>query len=102
MFSATTTIRAQKEWGENTVRVEALTSLPNDQKIDIEKVLTGASDFEDASILGLCHFEVVYHVVSCLVCVYACVLRASIYYFCLSVVNKSLTVSCEAMNVCVL
>lgn len=34
----------------------------------MSEVLTRTSDLEDAAILGLAHIEVVYHVVSCLVC----------------------------------
>jgi len=47
MFSATTTIEQESkgEWGGGS--------------------LTGACDFVDATVLGLGHFEIVYHVVFC-------------------------------------
>ena len=52
MFSATTT--KTKERGQQRDGVGAL---------------TGAGDLEDAAVLGLGHFEIVYHVVFCVLTV---------------------------------
>ena len=68
IFSATTT-KSVKKVGERHAN-GILVCESNEEHLypsGRKRVLTWASDFEDASILGLCHFEVVYHVVSCLV-----------------------------------
>ena len=87
MFSATTTKQRRDRLGKTSwkINLEAQESMLGTKDLSAiqsskdceyrgamgagDGVLTGAGDLEDASILGLCHFKVVYHVVSCLVCI---------------------------------